>query len=1670
MIYTFYSYKGGVGRTMALANVGEVFYRAGLKVLLVDWDLEAPGLERFFVDAERTTAQPGVIDMLLEYKHQMTQDWTAEAGHLPFKKPSDIAFDLYPDSPKGRLQLLTAGQRDKVNFSHYANAVLTFDWKDFYDNWEGEAYFEWLRQQFLAMADVVLIDSRTGITEMGGVCTYQLADVVVAFCTANQQSLSGTAEVLSDLMKDDVREARQRPLKVVAVPARVEQSDRELLSRFKKDFLALYSPVAADTLKITPDQLWELGIPYIPSYAYEETCPVRESEAIAREISRAFKLLTLVISRLAKEDSKVYSAFPVIRTEQADVVGAVVVGEQIFIGESISFVEGPDPDVDLVADYEAALYLLKQDAYYQAYQRLIKLRKQVQGSLITSVDQALRQTQRELAVGTEQRIVEARRVTQEKPRNWEAQAAAWRRVVEFNPESAEARESLDRMNIHVWQAVEAEMSEILDRVEYATQRLDLREMDDYLVRAKDLGLRTDLPEGLLQEIHHLVERIQIRRREIRNQLGIASTTMSRGDLRTSYSQIQEYVERGVPVAIDESGVAVPTNELLKRITEEYVRFVCDKVDKQLYTAHDLKRNDPERAMACLAQARSSLVDDARLLNYHPRLHAQLEEVEREMDDVDRLLRRFEQAQSMVKQAHTTSISAQEKLSLLLEAREIYPDYPSISEYIDQAQENRAAELTRLVEDVIVQSQQLTLQRQFTEALATLHQARADALRIIPEPKPNSLLAQALGRVNEQETAVLKAQASERDSADYQRSYKPLPPPPLDTLPEPGPLPPGSRLPFARNAIFTGREEALKVLARGLLGEGRAALVTQAIQGMGGVGKTQLAVELAWRYGRFFRGVHWVSAAQPEQIAAEIAACGERMGLRPWPVDLPDQVEQTLAAWRTHGPRLVVVDNLEDVSAAREWWPRLHEAGVRLVVTARRRAWPRDLGLRPLHLKVFEPDESRAFLRAYITIEQAGDEDLNALAERLGYLPMALELAGRYLEKHPWLTVEGYLERLENAMTHSSMVAQLSKGESATGHGLDLAGMIALSWERVVEDGARRVFLVAAWCAPNVAIPCELLARAAGLNDEGCGEALAGLVGLGLLEGEVAGPTIHPLVAEYGRAIQAEGDSDGFEPLKVMARELAKLATETNETGLPARFVPLRAHVRAVAVAAEAAGLEAAGGLWNDLGSHLRDAAEYPGARAAFERAIVIYEATFGPDHPSVAICVNNLGMVLQDLGDLAGARAAFERALGIDEAAFGPEHPNIATGVNNLGMVLWALGDLAGARAAFERALVIDEAAFGPEHPTVAIRVNNLGMVLKDLGDLLGAREALERTLLIDEQAYGPAHPSVAAAVSNLGGMLQAMGDLAAAKAAYERALRINEQAFGPDHPIVARDVNNLGSVLQDLGDLAGARAAYEQALAIFEHALGPEHPNAANVLNNLGSVLKTLGDMAGARSVFEQALAVDQRIYPPDHPRIARDASNVGTVLHELGDLAGARAAFEQTLRIDEKTFGPTHLNVAYDFALLGDVLRDQGDRASARNAYEQALSIFQSVLPPEHSHLGTIQKNLEQLLLAERAQEKDGSAPQVAEEISISELQNLLAETFTAEELRRFCIDHPLFRPVANRFGPKYNLVEMIDTIIDYCERLLLWNELLTEVARANPRQYARFEPVLRVSVRDS
>ena len=505
--------------------------------------------------------------------------------------------------------------------------------------------------------------------------------------------------------------------------------------------------------------------------------------------------------------------------------------------------------------------------------------------------------------------------------------------------------------------------------------------------------------------------------------------------------------------------------------------------------------------------------------------------------------------------------------------------------------------------------------------------------------------------------------------------------PLDEIPDPSPLPPGSRMPFAINPLFVGRQDDLRTLARQLkAGETSAVGQIAAATGLGGIGKTQLASEFVHRYGRFFEGgVFWMSFADPAAVPAEVAACGRSLGLHPsWDgLTLDQQVQLVEDAWARSMPRLLVFDNCEEEDLLARWRPRF--GGARVLITSRRAQWDLSLGVQPLQIGTLPRAVSIELLRKFRPDLPAEDQTLDALAAELGDLPLALHLAGSFLERYaeaPDGQPAAYLEALRRGglLQHPSLQGRYAK-LSPTSHEAHVGRTFALSIERLKPDDETDAFALAllaraAHFAPGEPIPRHLLFKAVDL-DEGDPEArlraedaLGRLTALGLLEaGKAGGLVMHRLVAEFAR-----NSGEVEEARNAVEESLWAEARRLNNAGIPGPLLAWQTHLRAVTESAQLRDDTAAAGLCNTLGYHLRMIGDYPGARPYYERALAIWEKVLvlGAEHPDTARSLNNLGFLFQSEDDLAGARSCYERALAIWEARLGPDHPDTKLARGNL--------------------------------------------------------------------------------------------------------------------------------------------------------------------------------------------------------------------------------------------------------------------------------------------------------------------------------------------------------------------------------------------------------------------
>jgi tetratricopeptide (TPR) repeat protein len=694
---------------------------------------------------------------------------------------------------------------------------------------------------------------------------------------------------------------------------------------------------------------------------------------------------------------------------------------------------------------------------------------------------------------------------------------------------------------------------------------------------------------------------------------------------------------------------------------------------------------------------------------------------------------------------------------------------------------------------------------------------------------------------------------------------------------PGPGPAISNL-APRNPNFTGRSELLAALASSLA-SGTTAVV--AAHGLGGMGKSQLALEYCYQHAPDYELVWWVTAESPLLAAAALAALGPRLGL-PAAVEQAEQVAGVLAELRGRDRWLLVFDNAERPGDLDGLLPGSGRG--QMLVTSRNPAWGRLAT--PLPVDVLAPAEAEAFL-----LRRTGDTDRVAaagLAEELGGLPLALEQAAAYCEQTS-LGLAGYLDRYRRAYARL-----LDKGGPE-----DYPATVATTWRLNVDEAesgsaaAVQLLRVASFMAPE-AIPPELLGAdpeglpvelaQAAVDELVLDEAVGALYRYSLMTRGHDGLRLHRLVQAVVRADLADQEPEWAE--MALRLVMAGFPDDPQEVATWPTCQRLLAHALAVAGHAERLDVagEQAGGLLDRASRYLWGRGQYQQARPLAERALAATLTAFGPDHPEVAYRHDGLGRVLLALGDLDGAKQQHERALAIGEATLGPDHPTMAALHGNLGRVLRSLGDLPGARAELERALAIGKATLGPDHPDVATLHSYLGRVLRAIGDLAGARAEHERALAIGEATTGPDHPDMAARHNNLGRVLHNLGDLTGARAEYERALAIGEITVGPDHYDMAARHKNLGNVLRAVGDLPAARAEYERALDIGKATLGPDHFKLATWHKHLGRVLHALGDLPAARAEYERALGIDEATLGAAHPKVATDRRNLERVLQELG------------------------------------------------------------------------------------------------------------------------------------------------------------------------------------------
>jgi tetratricopeptide (TPR) repeat protein/tRNA A-37 threonylcarbamoyl transferase component Bud32 len=717
-------------------------------------------------------------------------------------------------------------------------------------------------------------------------------------------------------------------------------------------------------------------------------------------------------------------------------------------------------------------------------------------------------------------------------------------------------------------------------------------------------------------------------------------------------------------------------------------------------------------------------------------------------------------------------------------------------------------------------------------------------------------------------------------------------------PHPQAPPPLLNIPYHRNLFFTGREDTLQRLAAAFFTEHDGPWPrAQVICGLGGMGKTQLAIEYAYRYRAHYRAILWAKADTAETLLAEYAGIAELLNLQQGEHDQQRSAEAVKHWLEAHSDWLLILDNVDDLAVANEFMPR--EGAGHILLTARSQV----IGTLARHiaLEKMGPDEGALFLlrRAKILAQEAelaaaSDADIieaQDIARIMDGLPLALDQAGAYIEETACGLFE-YLERFRGQ--HGALLDLRGEAGSVSTHPEPVAATWLLSFEKVAYESplAADMLKLCAFLDPD-GIPEEIFAGAIADPDGTLHSSPAALDGaiatlrrfsLVRRNQEINMLTMHRLVQTVLRDRMSEQEQRRWAEGAV--RGVNSIFPEGDQVASWPQCHRSMPSVRACLPLVELWSMTfpEAARLLDQAGLYLLEQAQYTQARILFQKALAMREELVGSEHLDVAESLSNLAGPYLYQGMYAQAEPLFERSLAIRLKLQGQSHPDVAVALNNLALLYKQQGKYSQAEPLFHQALAIWAEIQGLAHPDVAGTLNNLALLYQEQEKFAQAEEFYRQALAIWERIRGPVHPDVATGLNNLAMLLHRLGKYSQAESLFQRALEIREKTLGPEHPATAHGLHYLARVHQSQWKYAEAERFFKHALRIRKQSLGAEHPDVARCMHDLARLYAAIGRYDLAEQFYRQALEICERALGPDHPLMAEFLEHYAVLLSTTG------------------------------------------------------------------------------------------------------------------------------------------------------------------------------------------
>ena len=753
------------------------------------------------------------------------------------------------------------------------------------------------------------------------------------------------------------------------------------------------------------------------------------------------------------------------------------------------------------------------------------------------------------------------------------------------------------------------------------------------------------------------------------------------------------------------------------------------------------------------------------------------------------------------------------------------------------------------------------------------------------------------------------------------------------------------VPYLRNPHFTGREEVLDRLHQQLFPTAqqeltvtrRAALTQpQAIKGLGGIGKTQIAVEYAYRSLEQEHYTHtlWVNAASEEALLTSFVALAELL-----PDDFAaknetdqDKLVAAIKRWLEQCQErwLLIFDNADEVSLVQRYLPTRGPGSILLTT----RADAIGSLATPIEVETMGFVEgAELLLRRAQRFEKANDEDFNEagnIVVALDYFPLALDQAGAYIDE----TKCRFADYLSAYQDHrKDLLAR--RGTQVTNYPDSVATTWSLSFKRVEQKSpaAAELLHLCAFLSPD-RIPEELIKNGASHWTASLQQAASDSFTFNemieeLLKFSLVKRLVEDQMLSIHRLVQAV-QIDMMEP--GMQRQWAERVVLAVNGMFPDAYDDVATWPQCLRFLEQAQAcdtliqqhildLNEAADLLNRTGGYMYLHALYAIVEPLFQRALAIREKVLYPGHPDLATSLSDLAILYWTQSKYEQAEPLFQRAISISEKVLGSDHLDLAKRLNGLGILYVDQGKYEQAEPLFQRALAISEKALGPDHLDLAKRFNNFALLCLERGRYEQAELLFRRAVTIGEKVLDPDHPDLSIWLHNLALAYLRQGKYEQAEPLSQRAITIGEKMFGSDHPDLAFMLLNLATVYLCQGKYEQAEPLYQRSLQIREQRLGLEHPQVAYSLNGMAKLYVEQGKYEQAELLFRRAITIGEKTLGPDHPNLADWLNNLADLYYKQNKYEQARPLYQQGLAILEQKLGLEHpdtLTVRENYASL--------------------------------------------------------------------------------------------------------------------------------------------------------